>query len=511
MTILPSSRDYTDKDYEAIRRRTFSLIRSVFPTWSNDAVTNFGNILVESFGWILDILTFYQDQQAREGRFGTLVLRRSMINLCKLIGYVLPGAVAATADVVVTVTNAQALTGTIVPASPSVPVVVKTEAITNPIRGEIISPLPFSILATEISKTFQWEHSLKQPRFMVSSSGLADQRYFLPSIPFLDDGSEVVQTLSQGVFTRVTSFFSSDPSDVHYRIQIDQNDRAEVLFGDGTNGAIPVGMINVDYRTGGGIWGNVEQGGLTKVEGSFVDSVGRPAYLIATNPVEAEGGLPRQEVEAARVYAPLSIRVPVATVAREDYEINALRVPGVGRALMLTSNESEGIGENRGDLYIVPATGGTPSQTMLDSVLYMCTIQYPNTITFQLAVKPANYLTVNIRVVIYLRQGSLPATVKASIQAAMADYFAPTLASGAPNPEIDFGYNYKDAQGNPAGELAWSDLENIVRDTTGVRKVDSGTEGFTLNGLRSDLPIPNWQFPKLGDVVVVNGDTGTEI
>ena len=49
MTILPSNTDYTDKDFDAILLRARGLIRSVFPTWSDESVANFGNILVESF------------------------------------------------------------------------------------------------------------------------------------------------------------------------------------------------------------------------------------------------------------------------------------------------------------------------------------------------------------------------------------------------------------------------------------------------------------------------------
>jgi len=79
--ILPTSYDYTDKDFLAIRERVFDLIRSVFPDWSDEAVANFGNVLVESFSWILEVLTFYQDQQAREGRIAFVQLRRNMIAL----------------------------------------------------------------------------------------------------------------------------------------------------------------------------------------------------------------------------------------------------------------------------------------------------------------------------------------------------------------------------------------------------------------------------------------------
>lgn len=510
MALLPSNRDYTDKDFEALRERMFNLIRSVFPTWSDFAVSNFQNILVELYAFTGDVLSFYQDQQAREGRFGTAQLRKSMVALVKLIGYAIPGASAASADVVITITNASALTGTVVPST-STPVIVRTEAVTNPIRGEVLSPLPFQIPVADVSKTFQWEESLTQPEYLVASTNLSNQRYLLPFGPFLNDGSEIVQTTAQGLFTRVSTLYNSGPTDLHYRIQLDQNDRGQVIFGDGVNGEIPGGNISASYRTGGGIFGNVEQGALKKVEGSFVDSVGSTAYLVASNAAAAEGGIPREEIEGTRVNAPESLKVLTRTVAREDYEINARRVDGVGRALMLTSNEFAGIGENRGELYIIPSTGGTPSQLLLDSVFTMCTVTYPNTVTFQLTVRPASYLTIHIRAVIYLEQNTVPSEVKASVTTNLTSHFEPMLASQAPNPEVDFGYNYKDADGNPAGEIAWSDIQNIVRDTTGVRKVDAGDQGFTMNGLRADLPIPNWQFPQLGDVTVINGDTGLEI
>jgi hypothetical protein len=510
MALLGQSSDYTDKDFESIRKRAFDLIRSVFPTWTNEAVANFGNILVEGYSWILDVLTFYQDQQAREGRFQTAVLRKSVIALCKLIGYELPGANAATADIVITIQNANALTGTVVPASVNTPVVISTQEITDPIKGEIISPLPFQIDVATGSGQFVWEHSITQPTYTRASTSLADQSYLLPFGPFLDD-SEEVSTVSQGTFTKVESFFNSGPTDAHYRIQVDQNDKATAIFGDNINGIIPSGTININYRAGGGIYGNVEQNSLVKVEGTFVDSIGNKAYLVAENTYPAEGGLPREEIGATKINAPESIRVLNRTVAREDYEINAKRVLGIGRALMLTSNEDVTVSENYGKLYIIPSTGGVASQALLDEVETMCTVTYPNTITFQLEVLTAVYQTIDVQAVVWLRQNQTASTVKDSIIANLEDYFEPMLASGAPNSNVDFGFNYKDVDGNPAGEIAFSDIFNEVRDTTGVRKVGAGDSDFTLNGLRDDVSISNWKFPSLGQVIIIDGDTGTEI
>ncbi len=509
MGILPPSIDYSDKDYESLRARMFDLIRSVFPQWTANAAANFGNLLVESFCFVGDVLTYYQDQQAREGRFAYVQMRKNMIALCKLIGYELSGAEAASADVVLTITNAAALVGTVVPTSTRV--VVGTAAITNPVRGELQGTVAFDLSLGETSKTFTWEHSLTQTTYTVASTGKKDQSVTMPFGPYLD-GTGSVDTPTQGPWIKVESFFNSGPLDPHYRVAVDQNDRATFIFGDGKNGVIPVGNIEFNYKTGGGIAGNVEAGSLKKIEGAFIDSVGTTAYVVATNPADAEGGFPREEVEAARVNAPESLRVLNRTVAREDYEINAKRVPGVGRALMLTSNEDVGVGENRGKLFVIPTTGGTPSTGMLEDVEEMVTVTYPKTITFQLEVLAAVYLGIDVRATIYLRQNVTPSAAKAAVVAALEDFFEPMLGDGTPNPNVDFGYNYKDEDGNPAGEVAWSDVFNIVRDlTTYVRKVDAGPTGFLLNGLRNDVHLPNWQFPKIGNVVVINGDTGTEI
>jgi hypothetical protein len=509
MGILPPSIDYSDKDFESLRARLFDLIRSVFPAWTADAAANFGNLLVESFCFVGDVLTYYQDQQAREGRFAFVQMRKNMIALCKLIGYELSGAEAATGDVVLTITNAADLVGTVTPDTS--PVVIATDALTDPVRGEIQGAVAFDLSLGETQKTFTWRHSLTQTPFVVASTGKKDQQITVPFGPFLQ-GTDGVSTPTQGPWQRVDSFFNSGPTDPHYRIAVDQNERATFIFGDDQNGAIPIGNITLTYETGGGIAGNVEAGSLKRIEQSFFDSVGTRAYLEATNPADTEGGIPREEVEAARINAPESLRVLNRTVAREDYEINARRVPGVGRSLMLTSNEDTAIGENRGKLFVIPTTGGTPSSGLLDDVFEMCTVTYPNTVTFQLEVLAAVYKTIDVVAVVYLRQNVTPSAAKAAVVEALEDFFEPMLADGTPNPNVDFGYNYKDEDGNPAGEIAWSDVFNVVRDLTAyLRKVDAGPDGFTLNTVRDDIYLPNWQFPKLGNVTVINGDTGTEI
>nr|HRC63269.1 t4-like baseplate wedge [Dehalococcoidia bacterium] len=70
------------------------------------------------------------------------------------------------------------------------------------------------------------------------------------------------------------------------------------------------------------------------------------------------------------------------------------------------------------------------------------------------------------------------------------------------------GFNIKDAEGNPVGEIAWSDLFNVIRDTPGVRKMGDARLDLTLNGLPADVRLNVREFPVLRTVTLVNGDTG---
>jgi hypothetical protein len=129
-------------------------------------------------------------------------------------------------------------------------------------------------------------------------------------------------------------------------VLVDQNDRATIRFGNGASGAPPTGTVQVTYKTGGGAGGNVDAGRLVVLEGAFTDVHGHPVQVSVTNADPASGGTDRQSVAAAKLLAPESLRTLTRTVTREDFEINARRVPGVARALMLTSNEDVSIDEN---------------------------------------------------------------------------------------------------------------------------------------------------------------------
>jgi hypothetical protein len=503
MGLLSRATDYTSKDFDSLRLRLQSLVRSVFPDWTDFNLANFGNILLEMYAFVGDVLTVYQDNQARESRLLTATQRKTLIGLTKLLGFRPAGARAATADVVFTLA-----------ATPAADVTVRagtrvlTASVTEPVAFQLVADVVIPAGASPPTVTATVEHSEPQDE-LFASTGLPNQDVALPATPFLD--GSVAVTAGNGEFVEVVNLLGSTATDRHFSVLVDQSDRATVRFGNGVNGALPSGTITVRYKTGGGASGNVNAGTLTKLEGSFTDAHGRPVAIAVANPLPASGGTDRQSVAQIQALAPESIRVLNRTVSREDFEINARRLPSVARALMITSNEDRGIAENTGILFIIPRGGGLPTQALKDAVKQQVTVVFPSTLTFQVAVQDPVYLRVDVRATVFLRQGANAGVVRAGIQRALVDFFAVSLPNGTPNPSVDFGGNVKDANGDPAGEVTVSDVFNVIRDVPGVRKIGDGADDFLLNGKREDLVLGTREFPTLGTVTLLNGDTGAPL
>ena len=498
MPLLAQSLDYTDRDFDALRARLIALVRSAFPDWTDFDVASFGTILIEMFAFVGDVLTYYQDNLARESRLVTATQRRSVIALAKMLGYRLHGAKAASVQVELSMSDAAA-GDVVVPAG----TVIRTKEVTEPIRFTLTSDV--TILAGQRTFSGLAEHAMPR-RQLYDARGLPNLDLPLNFGPYLDASARV--STPQGAFVEVENFLGSGPNDRHFVVAVDQNDRATVRFGDGRCGLPPSGTITALYKTGGGAAGNVESGRLVVVEGSFKDAFGRPVQVTARNSAPASGGTDRQTVASAKLLAPESLRVLTRTVSREDFEINARRLPGVARALMLTRNEDRSVRENAGILYVVPKGGGPPSPALKDEVRRQVTEVFPCTLTFQVDVQDPVYQAIDVAARVYVRPGEPKALVAKRLRDGLDAFFRISEPDGTPNPNVDFGFNVKGDDGAPAAEVAWSDVLNVVRDTPGVRKVGDGRQDCTLNGRPEDVLLGVREFPVLGTVTLLDGETG---
>lgn len=119
---------------------------------------------------------------------------------------------------------------------------------------------------------------------------------------------------------------ASDADDRHFVVEVEDDGRARIRFGDGSLGARPVPDTRylAWYRVGGGLRGNVGRDSIRhvlcrgSVDGGQVTGV--------RNPMEARGGTAPEPVADVRLHAPYEIRTRLArAVTGGDYAALALR------------------------------------------------------------------------------------------------------------------------------------------------------------------------------------------
>jgi baseplate J-like protein len=118
------------------------------------------------------------------------------------------------------------------------------------------------------------------------------------------------------------SLLGSRADDRAFRVEVDDEGAATLVFGDGVFGQqLPESvMVTATYRVGGGAVGNVGAGTLTRplpLDARF------PWLVSVTNPVAAVGGRDPESRDHARRVGPATFQRPLVTVTADDYQAAA--------------------------------------------------------------------------------------------------------------------------------------------------------------------------------------------
>ena len=95
---------YAARDYDSLLQAMRDQIPYTLPEWTDfESEADFGNVMLQLFAHMGDILSYYQDRIANESFLGTAQTRRSIIQHLQLIGYRLGTAVPASTTLRLTV------------------------------------------------------------------------------------------------------------------------------------------------------------------------------------------------------------------------------------------------------------------------------------------------------------------------------------------------------------------------------------------------------------------------
>lgn len=365
--------DYTNKDYASLREALLELAREKLPEWTDHSPNDLGVVLLELFAAMGDMLLYYQDRIANESYPATAVEPRSIVNLLRLIGYELRPPRPATADMSLlfkeeTVANTQIMIPKGAEFKTKGNPAISYRYIQDELRAIDPAQLPLVLYEGQQYRAFtalpvvQVDQTVRYERFGMSD-GSAWQRFRLQQAPLIDETLLVRYEdapIWEEMWARRESLLTSSADDQHYVVRRDEQGTVWIEFGDGTYGKIPqgtYGAISVDYLVGGGAHGNVPARAICEQGADKVS----PAPDLVFNRAPATGGADRETPDDAVWRGPQLFRAGRRAVTARDYEAYA-REYGVGKV------HARAAGWNRVALYVAPAGGGYPTDTLKEDL-----------------------------------------------------------------------------------------------------------------------------------------------
>lgn len=441
MGVVPTI-DYTNKDFQSLRRAMLDLARSRLPEWTDQSPSDLGVLLVDLFAYMGDVILYYQDRIANESFLPTALERRSVLNALRLIGYELAPPIPSTAELALYFKPPPAGSSTIVkiPNGVSFNSTATTDAaaLTFEYRGP-----DFDIdLASDqapasadgkrrIYAGLTVTQSKLQPTVIIgSSTGEPNQSFKIPASPVILDTLVVEINEGAGWVTwdrRGSLLYDMardgriNPSSAlarDYYVQFDENDVCWVIFGDGTYGRLPpIGNSNIraTYRIGGGAAGNVAANAIS----DCTDAKARiPLLDSVTNPLVAVGGADHEDITHAKQFGPMAFRSGQRAVTLQDYVVLARRAGGVAKVRARAGTW------NAVQLYVAPegnTLSDVPETLRRQLTSYFEDKRMAGTFVEILCAMPI-HVEINVQVIYDKRYQ--PEAVRQGVEAAIQDMFA---------------------------------------------------------------------------------------
>jgi hypothetical protein len=266
-----------------------------------------------------------------------------------------------------------------------------------------------------------------------------------------------------------------------YQLTYDQDDRATIRFGDDVTGIIPPAgaTIQVTYRTGGGVRGNIAVGKINElVLGELAN--GSKTGVLLRNLEAGSGGNPPETVDHARFFAPRVAKSKERGVAKEDWTALAATyfdplygAPAHASAFLKQRNPELNTvqvavwgRDSNGNL----TTAGTPLKLGMRNFL-----QSRRVINTRVEMIDGRVILMDIEVDIVLELGAVRQAVFAAVTNAITQFFQ--SADVMPGADLSIGKLYKTIQ-----NVAGVERSEIIKITGAVRaslttKKPDGTPG----------------------------------
>jgi hypothetical protein len=345
--------DYTSRDFAALKADLVDLIKErTNTTWDPTDYSDLGNVLVETFAYMGDIMSHYLDRIANETTIDTAIQRKTLLSFAKLYDYVISGPTPSTVNVTFTNISNNTLdipAGTQVMAplsfgeysevyfetTTSATAIVPGASITLPCQeGKTVNTDKPDL----IDSTF----NIALPANLGTSDGRATQAFTIPETGIVNPSITVYvgQGVAFGNWDYVDNLFESGPNDKVFTTTPNEDGTIDIVFGDNVNGAIPPSgqLISATYKVSVGSAGNIKSLSITELTffpGNLDPQV--TSYFTVSNSSPASGGTDGDTLVNIKNKIKAAVSTRRRAVTLEDFSYLATLAEGVGKASAASS------------------------------------------------------------------------------------------------------------------------------------------------------------------------------
>lgn len=334
--------DYSSLDFETIIDDVKRIILEhpeYLENWDDFLETDAGRMLLEMNAFIMEKFSSKLDWIAREMFIGTATQRQSQINILQLINHKPKLPTSSFVNISAKLTkwfptfqlpNLFSITGKDTTGEnisfecfemsddgkPNYDYIFTVDTGDESNKIKDIYNIPFYEGTTRIETD-------------IYTDGVSNERFTLNGYPVIENSIRIFSETTGKECIEVQSFISPEAQQedliatlkrIPYMVKIDASNRAEIVFGHNNIVSIPEKgeKFRVIYRVDGGAKTNIVKGGISTTK-TVVDTRGNRITIIFTNDQKAFGGSDGENIEEAKLTAPLSLRTANKTVTNEDY------------------------------------------------------------------------------------------------------------------------------------------------------------------------------------------------
>ena len=346
------------RSFNDIKAKLISELRLQISEITDYSEGNIFVIIISIFAAIAEVIHYYIDNMAREAFLPTARRYSSLYKHAKLVDYHIKSAIPATVDVVL-YKNDDTPIG---------------QDITIPLNTEFTSSDGKTWISTKTVIWYKDSYYVTIPLVQQKSVGVPDRIQLgnilspdsiiyitdIPSDQKYVEGSMNLY-INDEPWILVDTFAYSSSRDKVYKVEIDEQTRSYIKFGDGQFGMKPEynATIEASYSLTYGSAGNIATNNFTTVPQDIqtIDN-----KITINNVIPATGGSDYETFNMLKNHIPLSIKTLGVAITKEDFEAIAKMVGGVDKAY------ANYVCGRYVEIYITPDGGGEASSALLDSV-----------------------------------------------------------------------------------------------------------------------------------------------